>query len=133
VINMPEQRKLPKGQARIQFIANLERINKLSAQGYDIAKIFRELKEKKLISMSYTSFHDNFARNRSSFRKKVVSSHQPARSPAGPPIGRLPDPAKGAEKAFRQLAEEKAQRQRHTGHEPESTLEQVIGKNHGSS
>ena len=62
---MPTTKKLTKGYARIQFIANGERIRELSAQGYDISKIYRMLMDERRINMSYASFHDNFTCRRS--------------------------------------------------------------------
>ena len=74
---MPEREKLRKGQARIQFVANSERIKELSAQGYDIFKIYSALRDEQLITMTYFSFHDNFTHRRGKSKKAGLASASP--------------------------------------------------------
>ena len=144
-LNMSEKEKLPKGQARIQFVANSERIKELSAQGYDIFKIFCVLREEQRVSMSYTSFHDNFTRRRKS-RKERKFANVPAIIPSngnsGPPVSQtplaLPSPASlpppGAaqsmevdvETSLRRIAEEQSHRQASASEYLQSTTKDVL-------
>ena len=50
--------RLPHGEARVQFIANLEEIEKLLSEGYGLAHIHRTLLETRKISMSKTAFQN---------------------------------------------------------------------------
>ena len=140
-LNMSEREKLSKGQARIQFVANSERIKELSAQGYDIYKIYCALREEQRLSMSYTSFYDNFTRRRKSRKNPAITQGS-----SGPPACRPPnDMAKpgsqppssapqnrgvvDATASLRRLSEEQAQRQAPGSEYLQSTSKDVLNGN----
>ena len=99
---MSTREKLPKGHARIQFVANSERIKELSDQGYDIRKIYNKLLKEEKISMCYESFHDNFTSRRKKKKAEPINTKAPGASvlhasqpaaPARPKPRLVPAPA----------------------------------------
>jgi hypothetical protein len=52
--------KLDKGQAKVQFIANINDINDLLIKGHNCKLIYNSLKDKNKITMSYSSFIFNY-------------------------------------------------------------------------
>ena len=51
------KKRIEHGQARVEFIRNLDEIRKMLGEGYTIRAIHRKLIEDGKITMSYTSLH----------------------------------------------------------------------------
>jgi hypothetical protein len=54
--------RLKYGQARVEFFACRDEIQRLMAAGYDLKTVYSQLKEAGKISMSYSAVHRNFAK-----------------------------------------------------------------------
>ena len=49
-------KRLPPGEARVQFIANIDEINRMISEGYPMMHVYRHLIEDGKITMSAASF-----------------------------------------------------------------------------
>lgn len=69
-------KKLKKGFGRMEFIACKNRINELYEIGCDIQKIYDRLREEGLITMSYSTFYDNYTQRRHKKKTPEPPQHQ---------------------------------------------------------
>lgn len=51
--------RLKKGQARIEYIAVMEKVKEMETKGYDLTAIHKQLTESGLITMSYKGLYEN--------------------------------------------------------------------------
>ena len=89
---MPTNEPLRRSMAYVQFLAQLEEIKSLLAQGYSKKLIHERLTEQKLISMAYVTFcqimQKEIKKNSPAPKEqKQVSSPQPPASKPLPPSG----------------------------------------------